>query len=919
MRKDRLTDGASVLKLRSRTVGLAALLAAIVCLGRGLAFAAGTSEDAALRRVVRAERLDFDTQRGIAIVVGNVQFMSPGSSRLILADAGVVWVKRKEAYLEGNIRICQTLGAPAQPGQFDLPPPDLEDRTGLEPAERLERAGDLGDLLAQPEKPQILIDTRVPVSQAERVYVNWADGTAYLVKPKLRFADADRVAVWTVTAPSVEGIATYRVPIRDAAGKFTGKYQRRTHYVARNATFTACSFRDPHTHFSASYAQMVEHDHIKIHNIVARVGDVPLLYFPYASRDFEYHWPRLRFALGRSSRLGNFLSVMARFEPVKDFQMEPRLELMSERGVGMGLAAEYEFGQDDEIRGVLDAFWIPTDKGADELADTSRPGSGWPAGWTPAVAAAFGPRPADIPLGLDNRYRVKFIHQQESPKGWEIDLEVHKLSDAGIYREYFEEEFKTEKPPETRLHLKYGRDNWAVFLHLKKRINDFLTQTEYLPQVGFNVIAQPLGDGFLFSSDTEFARVTTRFGDVRRRLGQTNLAITRIWLRRNEYSRPAALTLRQDDSDRLTGWRFDTLNVISRPFEWSIFEVEPFVGWRFSWFEHGIESIRGSYAAVLPAVGPALPAAVAAAPRRTGDEVRNQVLFGGKVSTQFHRVYDVSDRGVLRRLFPHGQRHIITPEMTYTFESRPTKQPRHLPDNDDVTSQTGLHRLNFALRNRWQTRWAPDISRDPRAPLGGEWHRRKLAVEMARASDPVDIIDLDADIDLFLNPRRDNRHLRGKRVRRLSNLRTDLAVRASKETSLFCDTEFALENGQFEVAAIGVRRQPRPDLAYSVSYQYHFHDASLVQLDTQWVINPKWRLGVDVANDFGGGGSWDRTLEITRCFHEWELTLGYEFDKGKRESLGTIHIAPTRAVVHRPSWRFQPRGVAAFQLAETAR
>ncbi len=862
--------------------------------------AAEPSKNGDRKIYIRADRRDLDYQRGIGILVGNVRFMPPQSDKLIMADAGVIWLKRKEAYLEGNIRICQTLGKTMKPGHFDVPRPELIDRTGLERRESLEKAGDLDDIIEAHVESAILIDTNAYISEAKRVYVNWADGTSYLVEPTLRFAEADRLANWVVTAPSAEGIATYRVPVVDQDGKFTGKYERRTHYVAKNATFTACTFKQPHTRFTSTYAERIEGDKVAATDVLFYFGSTPVIYYPRIVKDLEYDWPWMKAAFGSSSAKGTFASLQFKFKPVKHVELRPRVELMSDRGVGLGLDSEYHFGHDEEIRGTLDTFWIPQDSGEDELG-------------------------GDTELGIDNRYRVKFTHQQEYPEGWEIDLEIHKFSDAGIYREFFEGEYKTEKKPETRALVKYGRNNWAVFVHLKKRINDFLSQTEYLPQIGFNIIAQPIGGGFLFTSDTELSRVTTRFGDVRRRMGQTNADIARIWRRRNEYTRPAALTLRQNDTDKLSGWRFDTINTISRPFEWSVFDIEPYIGWRGSWFEHGVHTLRGSYAAATPPVGAALPAAVAAAPNRTSNVRRSQILAGGRIATQFHRTYDVSDRPLLRRFFKHGQRHIITPELTYTYESEPPKEPRHLPDNDAVTAQRGLHSINFALRNRWQTKRPPEISRHPLAPVGGEWYHRKLAVESAAESRPVNVLDLDMDIDLFLNPTRDNVHRRGERVRRWSNLRTDLTVKPSRKTSLFLDTEFAVADaggsgcGGFESINGGISYRPSPDLIYSLRYDYHFHGASLLRLAADWEMNPKWHLGFDVGEDFSGRGDYDRTIEITRRFHEWQVDFSYEFDEGKAANFASIHIGPAPTRMPRPGWQFQPRSTTVFQLVETAR
>jgi len=862
---------------------------------------------------LRSDRRDFDYQKGIGIAVGNVRFMPPKSDQLIVADAGVVWLNRREAYFEGNIRIYKTLGPAKDPRRFHVPEPPLDQRTGLAPNETLEKAGDLDGLVRSPEEqPTILIDTRAAVSEADRVYVNWAEGTAYLVQPRLRFVEADRVANWVITAPSAEGIATYEVPVVDQDGKPTGKTKRYRHFVMKNATFTTCSFKDPHTRIVSSTADVVEGDRIKLSNATGLVGEVPILYLPVFYDDEEYSWPWTQYEIGSASNRGMFISARVRVQPVKGVKLYPRVEYFSERGITYGLDGKYSF-HDDAVRGALEAFWIPNDQGTDDLADVGNLTPPWPA------------MANDPALGLDNRYRLYFWHQQEAPKGWEFDLEIHKLSDAGVYREYFEEQFKVEKEPETRAMLKYGRDNWAVFIHAKKRINDFLSQTEYLPQIGFRMIAQPIGGGFLFTNETELAHVVRRYGDVRQRPGQPNASIVRIWTRRNEYSMPPALTLRQSDTDKLNTWRFDTINIVSRPFRWGVFNFEPYIGWRGTWYQHGLSPARGGYAAALPPTGGPIPPGIAALPSRTGDTRRSQVLAGGRIATQFHRVYDVSQRPILRHYFAHGMRHVVTPEIFYTYASSPSRSPRYFPEHDDVSEEDGLHRITFALRHRWQTKWPPEMRRDPAAPLGGEWFRRKQAAELAQAEDPVDVIDFDNEIDLFINRTRDNPHPRGKRARRFSNLRTDLTVRPSRKTSIFLHTEFALEEagqsgmGGFEQVNLGIRHQLRPNLSFAVSHSMHIHDESILSFSADWEMNPRWHLTFNVQHDFSDGEDADRTIIITRRFHEWQLSFGVAYDRGEGQSIGSFRLAPAGTTLARPSWQFQPRSVEAFELAETAR
>lgn len=899
------------------------------------------------RLYLRADYRELDRNTGIGIVVGNVRFIPPGSDTLVAADCGVIWLDRREAYLEGNIRIYRLLVKPGDPQQFNVPRPDLENPKGLGPGESLEKAGDIDSIIEAEVKESVIIDTRFPVSEATKLYVNWAQGTSLLVKPILRMEEADKLVNFVLVAPTAEGIATYRIPVVDADGRLTGKYEERRHFVMKNAYFTTCSFKDPHSRFTTRELDWVEGDYASLHRVVFRAGSTPLFYLPYGWLDFEYDWPSNTVAFGNSSRLGTFISWALTFKITQNIAVTPKIEWFSEAGMAWGLNTKYRFGaydrtgrtrRDYDIRGMIELYWLQNDQGTDALADVEddeiRPR--WEAIWP---VADLGPLPTEeFELGITERYRISWIHQQEFYKrersNWELDIEYHKFSDANFFREFYDEEYKTYPglfPPQPRAFLKYRRDNWSAFIHFRTQTNDFWDTTEYLPQVGFNIVAEPLdkyigkiGQGFLYTQRTEIANVRSEFSKTRRRLGMTQAGIIDYWLDHNEYSVPDPLTLRENDSNGLRTWRLDTMHMVSRPMRYGIFNFEPFGGFRYSWFEHGLSSIRGRYNEETPPVGPPIPVAVGTAPEHTGSVNRTQVLAGLRAATQFFKKYDTADSVFWHRMFPGGMRHIVTPEVAYLYESRPTARPFELPQQDEVSERDGIHKFNFALHNRWQTRRVPELERNPAAPVGGEWYRRKLATELAEQRGPVNVIDLDTDIDLFINPDRDNPDWRGRRSGRFSNLRNDLTFRPNERTTIFFDTEFNFDQaggsaGGFEVITGGIKYQPNDTFFISFSHQYFLHDVSLVRLALGWEINPKWAIGFDIGYDFADSDWWDKSLHITRRWHEWEVTFSYEFDIGKAETIGIVNIGPSRRSFYQPSWRFQPRSIEAFRVVETAR
>ena len=100
-----------------------------------------------------------------------------------------------------------------------------------------------------------------------------------------------------------------------------------------------------------------------------------------------------------------------------------------------------------------------------------------------------------LPVPQQQRGRVRLRHRSPLSAYWRADLVADWHSDSGFLREYFEEEFMHQQPPETYLLARYRRDNTWLGLVVKPRINEFLNQTQELPSVELQRIAVPVGPG----------------------------------------------------------------------------------------------------------------------------------------------------------------------------------------------------------------------------------------------------------------------------------------------------------------------------------------------------------------------------------------------------------------------------------------
>jgi len=93
-----------------------------------------------------------------------------------------------------------------------------------------------------------------------------------------------------------------------------------------------------------------------------------------------------------------------------------------------------------------------------------------------------------------SRSRLTWRHKQFLDNDWQLQGEFSHISDRNYLEKFFPSEFHSGKDQETLVYAKKQRDNWVFDVLLQARVNSFYTRTESLPDVGFFVIGQQLGD-----------------------------------------------------------------------------------------------------------------------------------------------------------------------------------------------------------------------------------------------------------------------------------------------------------------------------------------------------------------------------------------------------------------------------------------
>lgn len=487
------------------------------------------------------------------------------------------------------------------------------------------------------------------------------------------------------------------------------------------------------------------------------------------SRFVRPELPLSKIAVGNDSEFGTSVETrwhLFRLLGLKEpAGMEARLaaDYFSKRGYGGGIESEYNF---ENSFGSMIGY-IMTDRGKDDLgrADFRR----------------------NLDPKQDVRGRFGFRHREYLPDDWQATVEVGYVSDRNFMEWMYRDEFYTDKGQETLLHLKQQRDNWALSIMGKFRINDFESMTEELPTIEYHRTGQSFWNHRLtWYSDTRVSRLRDRYDNE---IEQNPLI--KGTLSRNFYTFAT------------------TRNEVDMPFMLGTVKLSPFVAGTYAYEDqNGYDlSLSGQNAGVNDT----------ALLGETG--IRASTMFWKEDSSVYSRLWDLD-----------GIRHIIVPHV----EAVAYEQTEAGIKQRDV--------VNAGLSQRWQTHrgqgdnrrtvdwlrldvdatWlnhAEDSAQGPSLltnPAAGDYSLYgPLATTGAGSTyGPAKFIFNDPSIPTYV--RRNNRYFGLVR----NSINTDMEWRITDTTSVLSDMNFDAQSGVVQQFNAGFSRYVYPDLSYYLGSRY---------------------------------------------------------------------------------------------------
>jgi hypothetical protein len=238
-------------------------------------------------------------------------------------------------------------------------------------------------------------------------------------------------------------------------------------------------------------------------NNLLYVGGFPVMYWPVMATDLTkptFYIDQIRV---KSDRVfGTQFLVQSDVYQLLGWDAAPGTEwtvstdYLSERGYGAGTQFNYEgdtlFSLPGPYRGFLDAWGIK-DHGLDNLGVDRRA----------------------VPLEREFRGRVLGRHRHQLPNGLQFSGELGLISDRNFLEQYYENEWDEYKDATTGIELKQyvANSSWAITSDV--RLNDFFTQTEWLPRFDHTLIGQSfLGDRLTWHGHSHVGYAKLRVGDA---------------------------------------------------------------------------------------------------------------------------------------------------------------------------------------------------------------------------------------------------------------------------------------------------------------------------------------------------------------------------------------------------------------------
>ncbi len=451
-------------------------------------------------------------------------------------------------------------------------------------------------------------------------------------------------------------------------------------YLLQNATLSTCEGAHPEAYFRAKKVWIIPGHHVRAQHVVLYLKGIPVMYSPYWNQNIgDKNF--MSIVPGYSSRMYAYLLTTFNYRISQHVEASSHIDLRMRRGVGLGqdimwsesgdakeLSTERNIAQKDNN------FWHYGRMLPDEQEKEPAKEERWAGDLIAYYTEDAWPDEGDTQeYKIDSeRYRLRLYHNQSFDDQNYLMSQINYLSDPKIIEQFFREEYKNTPEPDNYIVLGHRAEHYTASLMVEKRLNDFYTTVDRLPELKLDFSRQQIGNTPLYyQGDTEASYLEKNWESI--------------------------LTNMQD----YAAGRFNTAHMIYYPIKMVGFlNVIPRAGWQGTWYSATKEDYTN--VTTVTTIGtnsqPATSSTTNVLYREMGARFRSLPQLGMETSFKAFKIWETYPGDVINNV-----RHIAEPYANYTLTPEPNVTADNLYQFDDIDTLGKANQIQFGMRNKIQT------------------------------------------------------------------------------------------------------------------------------------------------------------------------------------------------------------------------
>ena len=239
-------------------------------------------------------------------------------------------------------------------------------------------------------------------------------------------------------------------------------------YFVKNGVFTTSDSSKPDYTLRARTIRVYSQDHVVLSNVRLYIGQTPVFWFPYIYQSLDKE-QAFTITPGYNSTWGGYLLGSYTFPLSEHVHGKVRLDLLLDRGVGLGFEAGWGSGKGEKDWGRFKAYSIE-----DSNAGINKTG---------LKREAIDP----------GRFRVSFQDRTYLTEDIYFTADINRLSDARYLQDFESSEFRHNPNPDNMVALTKWNENYVATLLARENLNeDHFDQTERLPEFSIEGKRSPI-------------------------------------------------------------------------------------------------------------------------------------------------------------------------------------------------------------------------------------------------------------------------------------------------------------------------------------------------------------------------------------------------------------------------------------------